>query len=108
MSKCKTCGRTISYGYGNDYYNGFEQKVGKVSKDSWTKAIEQNCTITEQSDDPKTIHYQVNNIPQRSGNYYKPNDNDRQSLFCRLNCLYVFISLHYDYLANLPNIVTKD
>ena len=107
MSKCKTCGRKIHYGYGNDYYNEFEQRVGKISKDSWKKAIEQNCTIQEQ-DDPKTIHYEVNNIPQRSGNYYAPNNNERKSLFCRLNCLNVFIALHYDYLSNLPNIVTKD
>ena len=106
MSKCKTCGRTISYGYGNDYYNGFEQKVGKVSKDSWKKAIEQNCTIQEQSDDPKKIHYKVNGVSTRG--WGRSRDGGRVDLFCRLNCLNVFIALHYDYLANLPNIVTKD
>ena len=72
MSKCKTCGRTISYGYGNNYWNSFEQKVGKVNKDSWKKAIEQNCTISADTD--KNISYKVNNIPEKiyeTGGYYE-------------------------------------
>jgi hypothetical protein len=99
MSKCKTCGRNIHYGYGNEGYNSFEQKIGKINKDSWKKAIEQNCTI--ETDGEKTISYFVNNVPQQ-------HNNDRTSLFCRLNCLNIFIALHYDYIANLPNIVNKD
>jgi len=107
MSKCKTCGRTISYGYGNNYWNSFEQRVGKVSKDSWKKAIEQNCTIS--ADTNKNISYKVNNIPEKiyeTGDWY--GDNKRVSLFCRLNCMNVFFALHYDYFYNLPNIVNKD
>jgi len=98
--KCKTCGRNMSYGFGNNYYNHFEQRVGKSSRDSWTKAIEQNCTITNPDSESNVIEYEVSNLPT----HYK----DRGTpLFCRLNCLNVFLGVHYDLIRNLPNIVEK-
>ena len=98
--KCKTCGRNMSYGYGNNYYNRFEQKVGKSSRDSWIKAIEQNCTITNPDSDDNVISYEVNNIGRNTSRY-------GEDLFCRLNCLNVFLGVHYDLIRNLPNIVEK-
>ena len=100
--KCKTCGRNISYGYGNSYYNHFEQKVGKSSRDSWTKAIEQNCTITNPDSQGNVIEYEVSNLS--TSNYQRDGGTD---LFCRLNCLNVFLAVHYDLIRNLPNIVEK-
>ena len=91
--KCKTCGRNMSYGYGNSYYNHFEQRVGKSSRDSWTKAIEQNCTIKNPDSDGNVINYEVTNLPTK--NRYDNNDRT-SSLFCRLNCLNVFLGVHYD------------
>ena len=100
--KCKTCGRNISYGYGNSYYNHFEQKVGKSSRDSWTKAIEQNCTILNPDSQGNVIEYEVSNLSTNNYQYKSGTD-----LFCRLNCLNVFLGLHYDTIRNLPNIVEK-
>jgi len=92
----------MSYGYGNNYYNHFEQRVGKSSRDSWTKAIERNCTITnpDSSVELNVIEYEVSNLSTRYGDHGTP-------LFCRLNCLNVFLGVHYDLIRNLPNIVEK-
>ena len=100
--KCKTCGRNMSYGFGNNYYNHFEQRVGKSSRDSWTKAIEQNCTITNPDSSSNVIEYEVSNLS--TNNYQRNRGTD---LFCRLNCLNVFLGVHYDLISNLPNIVEK-
>ena len=102
--KCKTCGRNMSYGYGNNYYNHFEQRVGKSSRDSWTKAIEQNCTILnpDSSVELNVIQYEVSNLS--TNNHQRDGGTD---LFCRLNCLNVFLGDHYDLIRNLPNIIEK-
>tara|TARA_R110000751_G_scaffold49416_1_gene109964 strand:+ start:182 stop:493 length:312 start_codon:yes stop_codon:yes gene_type:complete len=102
--KCKTCGRNISYGYGNSYYNHFEQKVGKSSRDSWTKAIEQNCTILNPDSQGNVIDYEVKNL---ASNQRHHGSSEGTELFCRLNCLNVFLGVHYDLIRNLPNIVEK-
>ena len=48
----------MSYGYGNNYYNHFEQRVGKSSRDSWTKAIERNLNVF------LGVHYDlIRNLP---------------------------------------------
>jgi len=106
--KCKTCGRNMSYGYGNNYYNHFEQRVGKSSRDSWTKAIEQNCTILnpDSSVELNVIQYEVSNLPTNNYQGWKKASRGTD-LFCRLNCLNVFLGVHYDLIRNLPNIVEK-
>ena len=103
--KCKTCGRNMSYGYGNSYYNHFEQRVGKSSRDSWTKAIEQNCTITNPDSESNVIGYEVSRLASRTSGYSL--GELATPLFCRLNCLNVFLGVHYDIIRNLPNIVEK-